>query len=754
MNTGHGGLTPSPLQEEMEITADMLLGVWVPYSLAHAEDWSYEDDQEEPVRMPEAEAECCTTLAEESTTATASSASVRSGDGAECPEEDCEVQPNCDVAALATLGREWPCDSADEVATEEGQASAEPLSVTSEAGHSPESCAVLERTREADERVQDEPAAASEAARTKCPNVNDQSTVADACSPCLGNDEGHEAASREEDFESPHEHDIAAQTIQQHIGPSDSIDAEMSMEVESRSAQRMADMSEARRSPEFRTVLQASREADEDEQDSPASSLETAAAKCPDVTVRSTVADACTSSLGDDEGHEVASQEQDFESPHEHEIAAQAIQQHRFPSDSTDAEMSMEEEPLSAQILEDSSEAGRSPQFSTVLQASREADEDEQDEPASSSEDTEAKCPDVTVRSTVADACPSNSGNDGRNDAESAGEDVTAGPARVLTAQTSQEQLGPCEHVTDDDVSEEVTTAETSPAISKTHDSPQFYRNLDPTGRKEDSTFAASNGVEQTWPCSRSHGSTMQMPAVVHKERLPLRRALFHDLPAIKIRGRGGLDARSFSAGGSTRDSSTRSSDSAASSRPRLQEQSVFSPYSVDSAEETPRTPDVNEQSDICSRHSSPLNPVSIWKAYPECGRVPAMSLLPAYAVRPKLARQQSTSRHAGQVVEPSSKAVTHSVNSSCHPWQLPKQSHDRFTKANSGGRGTHTDFDSRTTVRLPPLLPAKSIRGYSSKKVPIVTAESTNHSVVVAQPAGLRACRRSRSAACTDPVW
>lgn len=743
MDAGHSELTPSPAQEEMEITADMLLGVWVPYSLAHTEHWTYEDDCEEPVRMPEeAEAKCCTSLAEDSTTATDSSAPVRSEDEAEYLEEDCEVQPKCGVAALATLGCEWPGDSADEVAMEEGQTLTEPPSGTSVAGHSPESCTILEPTREAEEAAQDKSAASSEAAGTEWPGVNDQSTVPDACSPCLGDDTGHETVSREEDFEYPSEHNTGVQARQQHIWPSSSIDTEMSMEEESeepQSAKISADMSAPGRSVELRTVLQASREADEDEQKEPASPLEAAAATCPYVTVRSPVADACSPRLSYYAGHEAAFQEDDFASSPEHNIAARAIQQCILPSYATDVQMSMKEEPASPQILANLSEAGRSPQLSTVLRVSREADEDEQDKLAFSSEDTMAKCPDATVRSTVADACPSNSGNDRRNDAEFAGEDIISGPACVLIAQAAQEQLGPCEHFADEHVSEEVNLAETFPTISKTGDRSQFHQTLDPLMKKQESMHATSNEVEQTWACSRSRGSAMQMPAVVNGERLPLRRPLLHGLPAIKIRGRGGLDARGFSAGCSTRDSSTRSPDSAASTR--SPGTSDISSCGVDSAELTPRTPGVDEQSDMGSTQASPLNPVRIWSAYPECGRVPAMSLLPAYAVRPKLAREQSASRRAGQPLEPSSKAVTHSVNSSCQPWQLPKQSHDRCTKANSCGRGMHAEFDCRATVRLPPLLPAKSISGYSSKKVPIVTAESTNHSVL---PAGLRACRRS----------
>eukprot|EP00930_Biecheleria_cincta_P027791 TRINITY_DN1944_c0_g1_i1.p1 TRINITY_DN1944_c0_g1~~TRINITY_DN1944_c0_g1_i1.p1 ORF type:complete len:772 (-),score=140.60 TRINITY_DN1944_c0_g1_i1:188-2362(-) len=724
----------------------MLLGVWVPYALAHTEDWFYEDDNDEPVYMPKGVAECCTALADDSATAIVSSASARSEDEAECLEEDCEVQPNCGLAAPATLGRSWPCDSADGVATEEGQMSTELPSIASEVESSPESCTVLETTRDEEEDVQDKPAAASQAA-----GATDQSTVADTCSPCLGDNEGHVAALHKEDFESPPERDIAVQAIQQRfILPCDSTDAEVSMEEETLPTEILTDMSEPWRSPEFSTVMRASREAGDDKQDKQAAASQAAAA-----TDESTVADTCSPILGDNEGHMAAFHEEDFESPPERDIAVQAIQQRIIlPSDSTDAEMSMEEELLPTHVLMDMSKPWPSPEFSTVMRASREAGEDEQDKPATPLETAAAKCPDVTVRSTVADAFSPNSGNDEGTDAELAGEDGTHAPSCVLTAQTAEEHFGPCEHFIDESVSREVETpAESSPATSKTGDTPAVHQTLGATGRIEEGRFAAIDGVEQTWSRSHSRGSKVQVAAVVHKERLPQRRTFFHDLPAIKIRGRGGLDARASSAGGSARDSSTWSPDSAVSSQPWLQESSVVSACGVDAADLTPRTHDISEQSDICSRQSSPLNPVRIWSAYPECGRVPAMSLLPAYAVRPKLAREQSASRHAGQVIEPSSKAITHSVKKSCQPWQLPKQGHDRCTKDYSAGRGMHPEFESRTTVRLPPLLPAKSTSSYSSKKVPFVTAESTNRSVVAA-PAGLRAWRRSRSAACTDPVW
>lgn len=657
MDAGHEGRTPSPPQddvEEMEVTTDMLLGVWVPYTLAHKEDWAYEDDHEEPVRMPEdwayeddrdepicmpeSEAERCTVVAEDSTAATVSSATLRSGDAEVLMEDIFEAQPECDVAALATDDRVQPCDSADDEATIEEELASTELSLASnEVERSPESSTVRETTREAKDVVQDKPANYSEAAEPEFPNVTDEAPAVDACSPSFGDDEGDAAARRQHDFEARPGCDVADLATQQHVGP----------------------------------------------------------------------------------------------------------------RDSTNVEVSREEATMPAEILLGMSQAGRSPQGSTVLERSHEAEEDVQDKLATSKA-ASAKWPDTTFRSAVADACSSSSDNDEGNYAEFAGEDAALATACVLAAEKAQEKLGSCESfVAEDATKEGRTAADTSPVLGEMGNKPEFHSAPAP-GRIEDGMLATNDRVEHSWLRPLHHATAIQAPAV--QERLPLRRALFHNLPAIKTR-RGRLDARASSAGGSTRDSSTRSPGSAASSRSWLQERPVISAnVVVDAAELTPRT-DVNEQGEISSRQSTPLSPVNTWAAFPECGRVPAMSLLPAYAVRPKPSREQSASRHAGRMIEPLSKAATRSAKSPCQPWQL-KPGHDRCTKGWSGGRGTHPEFENHATVRLPPLLPAKSTSGYSGKKVLMATAESTTHSVTAAQPVSLRAWRRSRSAACTDPVW
>lgn len=414
----------------------------------------------------------------------------------------------------------------------------------------------------------------------------------------------------------------------------------------------------------------------------------------------------------------------------------------------------MEEAALPAEILLGMSQAGQSPEGSTVLERSHEAEEDVQDKPATSSEAASAKWPNAIFGSAVANACSSSSSKDEGNDAEFVGGDGSLATACVSAAETAQEQLGPCESFFAEDTTEaETTTADATPTRSEMGNKPNFHP-APALRRTGEGMLAADDGVEHNWLRPHHHGMATRAPAV--QERLPLRRGLFHDLPAIKTR-RGRLDARASSAGGSTRDSSTRSPGSAASSRSWLQDRPVISANIAENAAElTPRT-DVNEQDETSSRRSTPLSPVNSWAAFPACGRVPAMSLVPAYAVRPKPSRERSASREqsARRMIEPFSKASTRSARSPCRPWQLPKPGHERCTKSCSGGRGTHSEFENHAaTVRLPPLLPAKSTSGYSGKKVRMATAESTTHSVATAQPVSLRALRRSRSAACTDPVW
>jgi len=129
---------------------------------------------------------------------------------------------------------------------------------------------------------------------------------------------------------------------------------------------------------------------------------------------------------------------------------------------------------------------------------------------------------------------------------------------------------------------------------------------------------------------------------------------------------------------------------------------------------------------------------------YPECGRVPLMSLLPAYAIRGSKRPMRPSSQAAS--VEPELPATRAGSSTSS------TSRRDRGSRSRSTSRaGDDVDSAASTCVRLPPVVtPAAGIMG---KKAPPSVATVLDTSVV-SSSGGLRAWRRPRAGAPRDPVW